>query len=84
MMRHVSVDCSGNILDNKNRLMYVSFNYNSNGESRPTKVSGLVDALLTGVEVLYRDDDGSNKNACVGVSQCVYTCGSVGECHDNE
>ena len=54
------------------------------GESRPTTTSGLVDAPLTVVEVSYRDDDGSNKNACVGVSDAVCacdtmcTCGSVG------
>ena len=43
-----------------------------------------MDAPVTGVEVSYRDDDGSNKNACVGVSDAMCpcdtmcTCGSVG------
>ena len=43
-----------------------------------------MDAPVTGVEVSYRDHDGSNKNACVGVSDAMCscdtmcTCGSVG------
>ena len=54
------------------------------GESRPTTASGLVDASVTGVEVSYRDHDGSSKNACVGISDAMChcdtmcTCGSVG------
>ena len=36
-----------------------------------------MDAPVTGVEVSYRDGDGSNKNACVGISDTVCTCGSV-------
>ena len=36
-----------------------------------------MDVPLTGVDVSYRDGDGSNKNACVGISDTVCTCGSV-------
>ena len=36
-----------------------------------------MDAPLTGVEVSYRDDDGSSENACVGVSDAMCTCGSI-------
>ena len=46
------------------------------GDIRPTTASGLVDVPLTGVEVSYRDDDGSNKNACVCISDTMCTCGS--------
>ena len=35
-----------------------------------------MDAPVTGVEVSYRDSDGSNKNACVGISDTMCTCGS--------
>ena len=47
------------------------------GDIRPTTASGLVDAPLTGVEIFYRDNGGSNKNACVGVSDAMCTCVSV-------
>ena len=50
------------------------------GESRPTTVSGLVDASVTGVEVSYRDHDGSSKNACVGVSDAVCPCDTMCTC----
>ena len=36
-----------------------------------------MDAPVTGVEVSYRDRDGRNKNACVGISDTVCTCGNV-------
>ena len=50
------------------------------GESRPTTASGLVDAPLIGVEVSYRDDDESNKKACVGISDAVCSCDTMCTC----
>ena len=39
-----------------------------------------MDAPVTGVEVSYRDDDGSNKNACVGISDAVCHCDTMCTC----
>ena len=39
-----------------------------------------MDASVTGVEVSYRDDDGSNKNACVGISDAVCSCDTMCTC----